>query len=66
MTLPTMLVIIFLYGGNVYQEIQVAPSMEACMAVQKDVKTILVKAIGQVPDAYHASCITLKPFTRDT
>lgn len=65
MSLPTMLVILFLINGDVYQEIQVAPSMEACMAVQKDIKTVLVKALGQVPDAYSSSCVTLKPFTRD-
>lgn len=66
MTLPTMLVILFLINGSVYQEIQVAPSMEACLAVQKDIKPTIVKALGMVPDAYHASCVTLKPFTRDS
>lgn len=65
MSLPTMLVILFLVNGSLYQEIQVAPSMEACVAVQKDIKSTLVKALGQVPEAYSASCVTLKPFTRD-
>ena len=64
--LPTLLVVVFLYGGNVYQEVQIAPSKEACMEVVKNIKTVLPKAIGGIPDAYTASCVTMKPFTRDS
>lgn len=64
--LPTLLIVIFLYGGNVYQEVSVAPSKEACVAVVKNIKDILPKAIGGIPDAYTASCVTMKPFTRDS
>lgn len=64
--LPTLLIVIFLYGGNVYQEVQVAPSKEACMDVVKNIKTIIPKAIGGIPEAYTATCVTMKPFTRDS
>lgn len=66
MTLPTILVLIFLVNGQVYQEIQTAPSKEICEQALTDIKSKLVKGLGQEPEAFSATCVTLKPFTRDT
>ena len=66
MNLPTLLVLFFLVNGEVYQEVQVAPSRAECIAVLPNVKDVLKKALGHEPEAYAAACVTLKPFTRDT
>lgn len=62
--LPTFLVVVYLMSGVVYQDMTQAPSKQACEAVVKDIKTMLPKVVGSVPDAYVATCVTLKPFTK--
>lgn len=65
MDLPTLLVIIFLVGGNVYQETVVAPSIDACNSVQLKAQEILTKSLGQVPEAMATACITMRPISKD-
>ena len=65
MTLPTLLVVLFLWNGQVYSEVAIAPSMEICNKVQQEAKNILVKSLGKEPEAMHTYCVTLKPLATD-
>lgn len=65
MDLPTLLVIIFVLNGEIYQEVQVAPSAISCQEVLPSVKEMVIKATRQVPDLLSATCVTLKPVLRD-
>lgn len=65
MTLPTFLVVMFLLNGQVHTEVAQAPSLEICLAVQKEAKAILVNTIKQEPEAFAATCLTLKPVFKE-
>ena len=65
MTLPTILVILFLTGTTINQVSFPFADRETCEAAKLEAPALLIQEIGRVPEAMSLVCVPLKRITRD-